>query len=866
MAFAFTSVGCNIVSATGRSGSGPSSFMIHGELYHLQGPINHIGNSEVSENRNAVPSYAQLYIYDPAFGVNNRVANNPDLNVNLIEQLTNMLHTDNVNPFVNIYKHAHEILKDEYERQASNEEESTPFHIRLSPQMTMELVTGNDRRTENLPTTSEIAAVIPTEFAGSSFRDIKITYRNGIEHGSNSFKRINQTHAAFMPLHYVLLFPRGDYGWHWGLRLSAVNLPNSNVEVERQRNRLPQRAYYRFRLHSRANEFPTLFLSKRLFQQYVVDVWAVCDQNKLEWIRDNQSNLRADVYNGLTDALAHDNSDLSTVGTKFILPSSYTGGPRFMAKIYQVSMAIERHFGKPTFFITFTANPKWEEITNELIKDPSNQRPMQTAADRPDLVARVFNLKLREFLHDLKKKKIFGDYKGLIRTIEYQKRGLPHCHLLLFLEGDDSVFRDPEKIDEVICAELPSDDDPELLDLVSGQMMHGPCGNINPKCPCMAPDAYGVLKCSKSFPKPFQPTTAVMPDSYPLYRRRLDGRSHRVQIKDKETNGMMSVYLTNQHVVPYNPFLTKKYKAHINVELCGSIDAIKYINKYVYKGPDRTTVHLKYENDEIERYLTSRYIGPTEAVWRLFEYPMHEEDPSVTSLAIHLENEQPVYFDPESNAEEIQQTLDNTYSTLMGFFKYNLTHDDGRNYLYQEFPSHYIWKNKERIWQARKKGYAVGRMYYCTPTAGERFFLRLLLTVVRGPTSFENLKTVNGVVYSTFRAACQALHLIEDDQEWFKCFSEAVEFVSGSSLRSLFVSALLFQELNEPKALWDRFCLNICDDLDIRIAQLGLLNQLCSDDTSNAFHQNLPKLDYGLYLLEQALIDAGKTLADFNMP
>ncbi|KAG1494147.1 hypothetical protein G6F46_009148 [Rhizopus delemar] len=442
----------------------------------------------------------------------------------------------------------------------------------------MELVTGNDRKTENLPTTSEIAAVIPAEFAGPSFRDIKITYRNSIEHDSNSFKRINQTHAAFMPLHYVLLFPRGDYGRHWGLKLSAVNLPNC-------------------------------------FIQYVVNVWAVCDQNKLEWIRDNQSNLRADVYNSLKNALAHDNSDLSTVGTKFILPSSYKGGPRFMAKIYQDSMAIVRHFGKPTFFITFTANPKWEQIPNKLIKVPSSQRPIQTAADRPDLVARLFNLKLHEFLHDLKKKKIFGNYKHLIRTIEYQKRGLPHCHLLLFLEGDDSVFRDPEKIDEVICAELQSDDDPELLELVSGQMMHGPCGNINPKCPCMVPVAYDVLKCSKSFPKPFQPTTAVMPDSYPLYRRRLDGRSHRVQIKDKQTNGMMFVYLTNQHVVPYNPFLTKKYKAHINVELCGSIDAIKYINKYVYKGPDRTTVHLKNENDEIEMYLTSRYIGPTESVW-----------------------------------------------------------------------------------------------------------------------------------------------------------------------------------------------------------------------------------------------------------
>ncbi|OBZ85838.1 hypothetical protein A0J61_06114, partial [Choanephora cucurbitarum] len=300
----------------------------------------------------------------------------------------------------------------------------------------------------------------------------------------------------------------------------------------------------------------------------------------------------------------------------------------------------------------------------------------------------------------------------------------------------------------------------------------------------------------------------------------MDERSHRVQIRDKQTNEMKSVYLTNQNVVPYNPFLTKKYKAHINVELCGSVGAIKYINKYVYKRPGRTTVHLKNENDEIERYLISRYIGPTEAVWCLFKYAMHEEDPSVTSLAIHLENEQPVYFDPEASAEEIQLIIDNTHSTLMGFFKYNTTNEDGRGYLYQEFPTYFTWKKNERKWQARKKGFAVGRMYYCTPTAGERFFLRLLLIVVRGPTSFQDLRTVNSVVFDTFREACQALHLIEDDQEWFKCFPEAVVFVSGSSLRSLLISALLFQELNQPAALWNEFCLSICDDHDVRMRQL----------------------------------------------
>ena len=59
--------------------------------------------------------------------------------------------------------------------------------------------------------------------------------------------------------------------------------------------------------------------------------------------------------------------------------------------------------------------------------------PNQVAFDWPDFIAGVFNLKARHFLNDLKKKNIFGRYKGLVRTIEYQKRDLPHMHLLLFL-------------------------------------------------------------------------------------------------------------------------------------------------------------------------------------------------------------------------------------------------------------------------------------------------------------------------------------------------------------------------------------------------------------------------------------------------
>jgi len=105
------------------------------------------------------------------------------------------------NPFVHIYKHAHEILREEEERQAVNNVNEEAY-IRLNPQMQMELIVSEDRRTQNLPTVNEIAAIIPDEYADRSFRDILITYRNNSANNAQGlFRRINETHAAYMPLH-----------------------------------------------------------------------------------------------------------------------------------------------------------------------------------------------------------------------------------------------------------------------------------------------------------------------------------------------------------------------------------------------------------------------------------------------------------------------------------------------------------------------------------------------------------------------------------------------------------------------------------------------------------------------------------------
>ncbi len=95
-------------------------------------------------------------------------------------------------------------------------------------------------------------------------------------------------------------------------------------------------------------------------------------------------------------------------------------------------MACCRVMGKPTQFVTMTTNPKWAEIQENLL-------PGQTAINRPDIVSRVFALKLKQLLHDLDVGKFFGAIDAMVHVVEYQKRGLPHAHILLILKADDGA-------------------------------------------------------------------------------------------------------------------------------------------------------------------------------------------------------------------------------------------------------------------------------------------------------------------------------------------------------------------------------------------------------------------------------------------
>lgn len=111
--------------------------------------------------------------------------------------------------------------------------------------------------------------------------------------------------------------------------------------------------FYAFRLMFRTNSFNPLHYNRDLFSQYCVDMMAKMISERLNYISRNQQRLRADDYIHLRDALNHDaNVDPSNIGRHVILPSSFTGSPRFMHEKTQDAMTYVRNYGRPDLFVT----------------------------------------------------------------------------------------------------------------------------------------------------------------------------------------------------------------------------------------------------------------------------------------------------------------------------------------------------------------------------------------------------------------------------------------------------------------------------------------------------------------------------------
>ncbi|XP_019198166.1 PREDICTED: uncharacterized protein LOC109191991 [Ipomoea nil] len=796
---------------TGRS---PPVFRLNGQNFHLLGSLLPVDGNK--------PKFAQLYIHDAENEIFNRL--NSVRGGNEIKELHEdivsdiQLALDENNVLVKSFRMARDVIV---------------TNSRVDVRMKLIGKRNQDAKTYNLPTVSEVAAIVVGDLDPMlGERDILIESKSGV------LKRISELNPAYLPLQYPILFPYGEDGYREDIHFHVER----NIE-NGARHSVSLREYLSFRIHERVNEISTFLYARRLFQQFLVDGYTMVESGRLLYIRTHQQSLRCGSYKGLFDALTRGEVEPGTQGRRIVLPSTFTGGARYMVQNYQDAMAICGWIGYPNIFITFTCNPKWPEIQRFL------ERRDLKSEDRPDIMCRVFKMKLDALIKELRSGTIFGKIVAVIYTVEFQKRGLPHAHILLFVDRG-AALNFASNVDSIISAEIPNKAyDPEYYKVVGEFMMHGPCGVANKNSPCMVKG-----RCSKHFPKKFMESSILDGDGYPIYKRRDDGN----------TILKSGVELDNRFVVPHNRYLLMKYRAHINVEWCSQSRSIKYLFKYVNKGHDRVTAQFYKSTDchestevidEISMYYDCRYISPCEAAWRLFSYDIQFRNPAVERLSFHLPNEQNIVFADDATVESVldRQTVKN--SMFLAWFEANRRYPYARQLTYKDMPNAFVRKKNIREWQPRQRGFAIGRMFYVPPGSGEIFYLRCLLNLIRGPRSFQDIRTVDGIEYSSFRDACYARGLISDEKEYIDAIVEASQWSTASTLRRLFVILLTSSSLSHPEKVWDVVWPHLCDDAEYNQRRVSAIPDLRLPDVE--------KQNYGLVELEKLLSAWSKRLSDY---
>ncbi|CDY13504.1 BnaA03g52220D [Brassica napus] len=347
MIFSFTSLG-----------RGPQMLVLHGENYHLMGSLTPPEGGNAKGRKNARSERTE-----------------DGLKKDIILPIMKMLN--DVNPYVAQFRSASERFRMDPEK---------TFHMRIVSR------SDKDGRTYNMPTASEVAALIPGDFnLGMDKRDIVL------QHKSGRLTRIDEIHISYLALQYPLLFVYGEDGFRVGIKKGLTE-----ASKKLKKDTISMRQFFAFRMQERPNESHVLLYSRRLFQQFIVDAYTTIESNRLRYLKLNQTCLRSDTYDSIKESQNAGKSDMNEQGEQFLLPATFTGGPRYMKNMYLDAMAICKHFGFPDLFITFTCNPKWPELTRFLQKRGLN------SDDRPDIICRIFKMKLDSLMNDLTKKNILG--------------------------------------------------------------------------------------------------------------------------------------------------------------------------------------------------------------------------------------------------------------------------------------------------------------------------------------------------------------------------------------------------------------------------------------------------------------------------
>jgi hypothetical protein len=183
----------------------------------------------------------------------------------------------------------------------------------------------------------------------------------------------------------------------------------------------------------------------------------------------------------------------------------------------------------------------------------------------------------------------------------------------------------------------------------------------------------------------------------------------------------------------------------------------------------------------------------------------------VFRLTFHTQRNQRVVFNASSNLKSVLKFNDDRGTMFLAWMDANKKYYQGRHLTYTNFPTLFTYDHDGRFWHPRKKGGSVGRLTHIPHGTRELYYMRLLLNVQVGCKSFEDIRTVEGHTYDTYREACGALRLLDDDKEFINAIIEVAVLGSGFSIRKMFSNLLMSNSMSDPYNVWNQLWETLVD-------------------------------------------------------
>lgn len=434
---------------------------------------------------------------------------------------------------------------------------------------------------------------------------------------------------------YPLLDPFGTSGWYEkherGSRMRFVDSNGMTLTLHQ---------YIKYKLQQNTDLFR---YSPRVAQEWLLDMTSRNEYRTQKWLTQHwnpnarserdpiRESLGAYPDQGATRRIASVNQflrDGKDAGRLWRIPSNIRGSDRYRKEKVQLGMAHVFRLGIPTLFITFTANCNWPEITSRL-------PPGHKWYHHPELVAEVFQLKLQELIRGLKGGTYFNGRKAqfIQYCIEFQKRGVPHAHILVRLEGDQPVT--PNEVDQLSTCSIP-------LPCAAGCGFCRPCKLRSLVLRHMTHSCYADRcgsPCKYGFP------FAVCPES-------MIGTDGRWLLKRAPHESL---------IVPYHPELLLRFDAHINVLVAANSRCIYYLRKYMSKRLDCVEAQIQQPcrnlHEELNAFYKARMLTACEAVWMALGYDFNFFWPPLQAVQLNLPGTQTISFDEGDENEDIEEKV-----------------------------------------------------------------------------------------------------------------------------------------------------------------------------------------------------------------